>query len=133
MTTPVWSVRPASSPLPIGQTVESWVTDHYAGLDKKKAVLVHLKIPDDGRAACLCTLNRMNINHKTLFRTSVAPQSTATSPLESRTTTTESRPGSEQLARAPRRQGPLRGLGAPSAPPFGGPVNVGPADRRSAP
>ena len=51
---------------PLGATVDEWVLEHFAGV-VQQAALIHLKIPEKDRADCLCTLNRMNINHKTLF------------------------------------------------------------------
>lgn len=51
---------------PIGESVESWVEREYK--DKSSDVpLLKINIPNDGRQECLKTLNRMNINHATLF------------------------------------------------------------------
>lgn len=50
---------------PLGETVDDWVKRHYAG--KEGATLIKLSIPELGRTECLRTLNKMNINHLTLF------------------------------------------------------------------
>jgi len=52
--------------VPLGITVEQWVEEHFQGTTKE-AVLIHLRIPDKDRLDCLRTLNKMNINHGTLF------------------------------------------------------------------
>ncbi len=52
--------------VPFGMTVAEWVTAQFKG-DSETAGLIHLKIPDKDRFDCLRTLNRMNINHTTLF------------------------------------------------------------------
>lgn len=51
--------------VPFGMTVDNWIQEHCAGVDE--AFLIHLRIPEKDRADCLCTLNRMNISHRTLF------------------------------------------------------------------
>jgi len=51
--------------VPTGMTVESWIRAQYAG--ENRGALIKLTIPTKGRADCLRTLNRMNINHLSLF------------------------------------------------------------------
>ncbi len=51
--------------VPLGTTVDEWIQTNFAG--RKVGALMHLKIPDKDRLNCLRTLNRMNINHTTLF------------------------------------------------------------------
>jgi len=50
---------------PIGEDLESWVQRNYKGYDRY--VLMKLLIPNKDREMCLRMLNRMNINHLTLF------------------------------------------------------------------
>lgn len=51
---------------PIGQTVEKWITENFAG--REDVALLQLRIPNKkDRPDCLRTLNKMNINHVTLF------------------------------------------------------------------
>jgi hypothetical protein len=52
--------------LPPGITVDGWIGNNFAGEDKIIR-LVKIEVPDDGREECLLTLNRMNINHLSLF------------------------------------------------------------------
>ena len=52
--------------VPSGLTVESWTKHHYAG-DTTHGVLIKLTFPNKDRTVCLRTLNRMNINHLSLF------------------------------------------------------------------
>lgn len=52
--------------LPPGTTVDSWIRKNFAG-DNKMIRLVKIEVPDAGREECLLTLNRMNINHLSLF------------------------------------------------------------------
>jgi hypothetical protein len=54
------------SRVPYGYTVESWVKECKVG-ETARASLIKLEIPNDGRPECLRTLNRMNINHLSLF------------------------------------------------------------------
>jgi len=54
------------SRFPIGIDVEHWMRIHY-DVGYKSGVLLKILIPNTGRAECLKTLNRMNINHSTLF------------------------------------------------------------------
>ncbi len=49
-----------------GKPLEAWVAEHRAG-ETQKGVLLRLRIPDTDREECLRALNRMNINHLTLF------------------------------------------------------------------
>jgi len=50
---------------PIGTPVERWISQAFAGTDAR--VLFRLEIPDADRLICLRTLERMNINHLSLF------------------------------------------------------------------
>jgi len=50
----------------LGVTVDGWVDTNHQG-QTKSAPLLKLVIPDKDRTECLRTLNRMNINHITLF------------------------------------------------------------------
>jgi len=51
---------------PIGVDMESWMKEKYEK-SYTSGVLIKLHIPNKGRVDCLRTLNRMNINHATLF------------------------------------------------------------------
>jgi hypothetical protein len=48
-----------------GKPLEEWVAEKFSGV--QKGVLLKILILDDGREECLRTLNKMNINHLTLF------------------------------------------------------------------
>lgn len=49
-----------------GTSIENWIVDKFK--DKQDgAVLIRIKIPNTGREECLRTLNKMNINHLTLY------------------------------------------------------------------
>jgi hypothetical protein len=50
---------------PILVPVDLWVPKAFEGA--QAAVLLRIKIPDSGRLGCLRTLDRMNINHLSLF------------------------------------------------------------------
>ncbi len=50
---------------PIGVTVEAWVTQAFEG--EKSPVLTKITLPQGDRKNALQALNRMNINHLTLF------------------------------------------------------------------
>jgi len=50
---------------PTGTPVERWVAQAFEGINRP--VLVRIEIPDSDRKACLRGLNRMNINHLSLF------------------------------------------------------------------
>lgn len=50
---------------PILVPVDLWVPKAFEG--SQAPVLLRIKIPDSGRLGCLRTLNRMNINHLSLF------------------------------------------------------------------
>jgi hypothetical protein len=50
---------------PIGTPIERWVEDQFEG--STSAILVRIEIPDSDREVCLRTLDRMNINHLSLF------------------------------------------------------------------
>jgi hypothetical protein len=52
--------------VPLGMTVDQWIKINYGG-DDKTARLVKVVVPSDERATCLRALNRMNINHLSLF------------------------------------------------------------------
>ena len=51
---------------PIGVDLETWLKKVYES-EFSEGVLLKIIIPNTGRAECLKTLNRMNINHSTLF------------------------------------------------------------------
>lgn len=51
---------------PAGRTVDEWVRRYAAG-NSSGMSLIKLEVPEEGRKECLRTLNRMNINHATLF------------------------------------------------------------------
>lgn len=46
--------------------LESWIKKKYKG-ENNEYVLIKILIPNRDREECLKTLNRMNINHLTLF------------------------------------------------------------------
>lgn len=48
-----------------GITIEDWVRKHYQGM--RGAILIKFLVPNKNRDTCLKTLNKMNINHLTLF------------------------------------------------------------------
>jgi hypothetical protein len=50
---------------PDGVDVESWITRHFPAVTK--GILIKITIPNRDRAECLQALNRMNINHLSLF------------------------------------------------------------------
>ena len=50
---------------PDGEAVESWVQKNF--IDDSGYVLMKILIPNKDRTECLTSLNRMNINHLTLF------------------------------------------------------------------
>ncbi len=50
---------------PIGVPIEKWVSQAFE--DSSSGVLLRIEIPDTDRLACLRALNRMNINHLSLF------------------------------------------------------------------
>jgi FRG domain len=51
---------------PLGVSVDQWVRRSYGGVNNS-GILLKLTIPDSGREDCLRTLNKMNINHSSLF------------------------------------------------------------------
>ena len=51
---------------PDGASIEEWVQANFAGMNEEY-VLIKVTIPNKDRALCLRSLNRMNINHLTLF------------------------------------------------------------------
>jgi hypothetical protein len=56
---------------PIGTSIEQWVERTFAdsadSADSSDAVLLKIEIPNGNRLPCLSALNRMNINHLSLF------------------------------------------------------------------
>ncbi|MGP0576866.1 FRG domain-containing protein [Paenibacillus peoriae] len=52
--------------IPMGEDIKRWVEDNYIG-DMKRCILYQFLIPNDERKYALQQLNRMNINHLTLF------------------------------------------------------------------
>lgn len=50
---------------PLGTDIETWVKTHYKG--DTFCALLKIVLPDRDRQFCLKSLNRMNINHATLF------------------------------------------------------------------
>lgn len=50
---------------PIGVPVDTWVQTHFAG--SPSAILLRIELPDCDRTQCLRALDRMNINHLSLF------------------------------------------------------------------
>lgn len=50
---------------PVGASVEEWVLEQFRG--STKPILSRIEIPDCDRIACLRGLDRMNINHLSLF------------------------------------------------------------------
>ena len=49
-----------------GKPLDAWVAEKYAG-DTKNGFMLKILIPNNDREECLRTLNKMNINHLTLF------------------------------------------------------------------
>jgi len=50
---------------PIGVSINQWIEKAFEGLST--AILLRIEIPDSDRLKCLRALNRMNINHLSLF------------------------------------------------------------------
>ena len=50
---------------PLGITIDDWVNENHP--DKQAATLMKFIVPEKNRLECLRTLNKMNINHLTLF------------------------------------------------------------------
>jgi hypothetical protein len=50
---------------PIGTSIERWVAQAFEGSDNP--ILVRIELPNTDRLGCLQALNRMNINHLSLF------------------------------------------------------------------
>ncbi len=50
---------------PIGTALEQWVSRAFEG--SSEARLIRIEVPDSDRLSCLQALNRMNINHLSLF------------------------------------------------------------------
>lgn len=53
------------SKTPPRKTIEDWIRENF--LNESNCILLKILIPDEDRSECLKTLNRMNINHLTLF------------------------------------------------------------------
>lgn len=51
--------------VPLGESLEDWVKKNFKG--EEDYVLIKILIPNENREECLKVLNRMNINHLTLF------------------------------------------------------------------
>ena len=51
---------------PSGVDLEKWVREHYSG-EKEKIRMWKILIPFSGREEAMRSLNRMNINHASLF------------------------------------------------------------------
>lgn len=47
--------------------IESWISKYSDHIPKDKIALIKVKIPNELRESMLIVLNRMNINHLTLF------------------------------------------------------------------
>jgi hypothetical protein len=52
--------------VPLGETVDTWISNIYAN-QTSSAPLIKIVIPNTDRSGCLRTLNKMNINHLSLF------------------------------------------------------------------
>ena len=52
--------------IPDNLTLENWIEKHFEGEDNSY-FLIKVKIPNRGRESCIRMLNRMNINHLSLF------------------------------------------------------------------
>ena len=50
---------------PVGQPIEMWVQRAFEG--SQEGILLRIEVPNADRLACLRTLDRMNINHLSLF------------------------------------------------------------------
>jgi hypothetical protein len=50
---------------PIGTPIEKWVSDEFEG--SSESFLIRVELPNTDRLGCLQALNRMNINHLSLF------------------------------------------------------------------
>jgi hypothetical protein len=50
---------------PIGASIEDWIADAFE--DSPEYILIKIEIPDEDRTSCLRSLDRMNINHLSLF------------------------------------------------------------------
>lgn len=51
---------------PVGASLEDWIRENFKG-EEKYVVLFQIRIPSKDREVCLRSLNRMNINHLSLF------------------------------------------------------------------
>ncbi len=61
----VLSQRGLFSVGPVSSSIDEWVQKHLG--DGADDIIVRILVPDNDRAQCLKMLNRMNINHLTLF------------------------------------------------------------------
>jgi len=52
---------------PIGVDIEQWVRGNFSVVGKAKVILLKLTLPNTERTTILKALNRMNINHLSLF------------------------------------------------------------------
>lgn len=52
---------------PDGIPIDDWVNQQFRGRRRGGAILIKFRIPNTDRLACLSFLNRMNINHLSLF------------------------------------------------------------------
>ena len=50
----------------LGISIDDWIKSGFEG-NTKNAYLIKIIVPENGRLECLRTLNKMNINHLTLF------------------------------------------------------------------
>lgn len=50
---------------PMFDDIQTWIANYFENVDE--AILIKINIPSRGRHDCLRALNRMNINHSTLF------------------------------------------------------------------
>jgi hypothetical protein len=49
-----------------GKSLDTWIQEKFPNI-KDEGVMLKLLIPDSDREECLRTLNKMNINHLTLY------------------------------------------------------------------
>jgi hypothetical protein len=52
--------------VPFGKSIEDWVKENFNG-ESEVMNIIKINIPDGDREECLIGLNRMNINHLSLF------------------------------------------------------------------
>lgn len=51
---------------PLGASVDQWIRENYEG-ESEQMMLIKITMPNSFREDCLRALNRMNVNHQTLF------------------------------------------------------------------